>query len=108
MHNRRDKRWPFYAERSDRAAVGSTSAVAEFGGEGVGLASDAEHEVSDREVLRLWLKWNAAYEQIAVFMTQPEMADSQRLEEMIDQLDQMRLNAAKLSSQLVEDMAAAR
>ena len=113
IHNRRDKRWPFYAERPERVAVTSTAdtlpaishTIAELENAEVATADEPATSrtldpVADK-ALSLWLQWNEAYEKVTACMAQLGDENAHRLEDMLDQLDQMRLRAAKLSAKLV-------
>jgi hypothetical protein len=54
-----------------------------------------------REVVALWLNWNAAYENITERLFSLRH-DQQALEDALDELDQVRQRAVCLSRQLVE------
>lgn len=54
-----------------------------------------------REAVGLWLKWNLAYEQVTERLFALGQ-DQRRLEEVMDQMDQVRMRAVSLSRQLVE------
>lgn len=53
------------------------------------------------EALSLWLQWNRAYGQVTAFMYR-EGGDQQELEDLMDQMDQLRDRAVKLSRELVD------
>ena len=54
-----------------------------------------------REAVGLWLNWNLAYEQVTERLFALGQ-DQGKLEEVMDQMDQVRLRAVRLSQQLVE------
>jgi methylphosphotriester-DNA--protein-cysteine methyltransferase len=54
-----------------------------------------------RETLVLWLRWNQAYEHVAEQMLQAGH-DSARLEQLMDQMDELRRKAVAQSHQLLD------
>jgi hypothetical protein len=54
-----------------------------------------------REAVGLWLKWNLAYEQVTERLFALGQ-DHRQLENVMDQMDQLRGKAVRLSQQLVE------
>ena len=54
-----------------------------------------------REAVGLWLDWNSAYEQVTERLFALGQ-DQRRLEDVMDQMDQVRQKAIRLSRQLVE------
>lgn len=61
----------------------------------------AQVELQMRDALLLWLKWNAAYEQATERLF--EAADSpEKLEDVMDWLEQMRREAIKASRDLLD------
>jgi len=113
INGRRDKRWPFYAERPERVAANSTAETLPAIAHSLTELEKSEETVADTAVssraldpvtdkaLGLWLQWNEAYEKVTACMFQPGSGNDQQLEDMIDQLDQLRLRAVKLSAKLV-------
>ena len=65
---------------------------------------EAEHVVDAsnawREALQLWLRWNQAHDQITRALFEGGKP-SQRLEDVMDQLDSMRKQAVALSEDLI-------
>ena len=53
-----------------------------------------------REALRLWLRWNQAHDQITRTLFE-DGKPSQKLEDVMDQLDSMRKQAVTLSEELI-------
>jgi hypothetical protein len=53
-----------------------------------------------RDAVRLWLQWNSAYEQVTERMYQCGH-DPCRLEDLMDQMDQLRRRAAERSRELL-------
>ena len=69
-----------------------------------GVVNDAETSSSTpawRSVLELWLRWNQTYESVTESMYQAGL-DQRKLEQTMDQMDQLRFQAIELSRQLVE------
>lgn len=54
-----------------------------------------------REVVQLWLQWNTAYEQITERLYQ-HGRDPRRIEDLMDQMDQVRRQAVRQSRELVD------
>jgi hypothetical protein len=53
-----------------------------------------------RETLRLWLRWNEAYEQVTHAMCRPGETQ-ERLEQLMDEMDQLRQAAIAQSLNLL-------
>lgn len=113
INGRRDKRWPFYAERTERAAASSTAETlptisqsiaeleyAEDGTPAPDNSAGALDPVADK-ALTLWLQWNDAYEKVSACMEQMGSEHNQQIEDMVAQVDQMRQRAVSLSAKLV-------
>ena len=68
------------------------------------LATSAEEASRDNacaQTVQLWLRWNAAFEQITAQMHEPGQNFSE-LQDMLDQLDQLRSKAVALSEDLID------
>ena len=68
-------------------------------------ALDESEHIADaagawREALRLWLRWNQAHDQITRALFE-NGKPSQKLEDVMDQLDSMRKQAVALSEDLI-------
>ena len=98
IHHRRDKRFPFAAGRvkpedldEERSYDASPDEVVEP------LA------VPDwQQALMLWLSWNSTYEKVTARMCKPGQ-DKDKLEAMMDEMDQLRRRAIDISEQLMDD-----
>jgi hypothetical protein len=66
------------------------------GGEGI-----SDLQLRWREALVLWLRWNQAYEHVAEQMLQAGH-DPARLEQLMDQMDELRREAVAQSHQLLD------
>jgi hypothetical protein len=64
-------------------------------------AGITEQQLRWREALVLWLRWNEAYEHVTARMYQPGQ-DAQQLELLMDQMDQIRSQAIRLSQELLD------
>jgi hypothetical protein len=53
-----------------------------------------------RDALQLWLSWNAAHTELTSCMFEVQH-NSAMLEDLLDQVEQLRLKAVKLSEQLI-------
>lgn len=73
---------------------------ASFGGE-VESEGVTDLQLRWREALLLWLRWNQAYEHITERMFQPGHSSAQ-LQEMMDQMDDLRREAIEQSQQLLD------
>jgi hypothetical protein len=64
---------------------------------------DADDDEAPRwnQVLGMWLQWSTAYEKVAGRMFE-EGEDAEKLEALLDELDQLRLDAVELSEGLLE------
>ena len=58
-------------------------------------------QVAWQQALQLWLAWNTAYEHVTEEAFRAG-SDQQRLEDLMDQMDQVRQQALKLSRRLLE------
>jgi hypothetical protein len=54
-----------------------------------------------QEALRLWLRWNDAYEKVCEVLFQSR-GDPQKLEQLMDRKDQIRQQAVELSRKLLQ------
>lgn len=94
IHMRRDKRFPL----SNRARFGTTPPPA------AAPAPTPPARVDDlkswQEAVMLWLSWNRDQEKLTAKMCRPG-CDQQKLEALMDEMDQLRQRAIDLSEQLV-------
>ncbi|HVX13071.1 MAG TPA: hypothetical protein VHC22_17945 [Pirellulales bacterium] len=60
----------------------------------------ASHDVRCKEVVQMWLRWNDASQQMTERLFE-HREDPQRLQEMLDDLDRLRLEAVSASRQLL-------
>jgi hypothetical protein len=58
-------------------------------------------EVRCKEVLQLWLRWNDASQQVTQLMFH-ERDDPEKLREILDDLDRLRLAAVSASQELLD------
>lgn len=65
------------------------------------LESSTSLEVRCKKVLRMWLRWNEASQQITELMYR-ERQSPEKLREMLDDLDRLRLEAVSASRQLLD------
>ena len=65
-------------------------------------APDEEGTTALSRVIGMWLQWSSAYEEVSGRMFQ-EGEDTQKLEAMLDEMDQLRLEAVELSEDLLKD-----
>ena len=63
---------------------------------------DEEGTTALSRVIGMWLQWSSAYEEVSGRMFQ-EGEDTQKLEAMLDEMDQLRLEAVELSEDLLKD-----
>ena len=69
-----------------------------------GDASDtpnAEENASWNRVIGMWLQWSTAYEEVAGRLFE-EGEDAEKLETLLDEMDQLRLEAIELSEGLIK------
>jgi hypothetical protein len=64
-------------------------------------AADDDEAPRWNQVLGMWLQWSTAYEKVAGRMFE-EGEDAEKLEALLDELDQLRLDAVELSEGLLE------
>jgi hypothetical protein len=62
---------------------------------------DADEAARWNQVLGMWLQWSTAYEEVAGRMFE-EGEDAEKLEALLDEIDQLRLDAVELSEGLLE------
>ena len=62
---------------------------------------DADEAARWNQVLGMWLQWSTAYEEVAGRMFE-EGENAEKLEALLDELDQLRLDAVELSEGLLE------
>jgi hypothetical protein len=62
---------------------------------------DADEATRWNQVLGMWLQWSSAYEEVAGRMFE-EGEDAEKLEALLDEIDQLRLDAVELSEGLLE------
>ncbi|HWB11257.1 MAG TPA: hypothetical protein VG826_18655 [Pirellulales bacterium] len=65
-----------------------------------GLESTTSADVRCKEVLQMWLKWNDASQHVTELMFQ-ERDNPDKLREILDDLDRMRLAAVSASQELL-------
>jgi hypothetical protein len=63
--------------------------------------ADAAVEIRCREALRLWLRWNEAYEHVTSVMCQ-EAQRQEQLQLLMDRMDQLRREAIAISQELLD------
>ena len=66
------------------------------------LAEQASDEAAAawNEALMLWLSWNSTYEKVTAKMCKPGQ-DTTKLERLMDEMDQLRIQAIKSTEQLL-------
>ncbi len=76
---------------------------AEIGGQKKSSAQPPMSDVARRshEAIRLWLRWNEAYERVTAEMYQSG-GDPRKTEELMDQMDQLRRQAIELSNEVLQ------
>lgn len=70
-------------------------------GGGVGSEGVTDLQLQWREALVLWLRWNQAYEHVTEQMFQAAQ-DPARLQQLMDQMDDLRREAVAQSQQLLD------
>ncbi|NIP84593.1 MAG: hypothetical protein GTO03_03170 [Planctomycetales bacterium] len=86
-------RRPAAWQQRPTAAVPAAETVAE-------PPSEADGNPAWRQALQLWLEWNAAQKSLTARMFQVEQ-NSAKVEDLMDQVEQLRLEAVRLSEQLI-------
>jgi len=66
------------------------------------VTSSISEQQSWKEALELWLRWNDCYEHVTAAAFAAE-GDQQRLEDLMDEMDQVRQQALDLSRRLLAD-----
>ena len=61
----------------------------------------ADETASWNRVIGMWLQWSTAYEEVAGKLFE-EGEDTEKLEALLDEMDQLRLDAVELSEGLLE------
>jgi hypothetical protein len=108
IHQRRDKKWPLYVppghtpvpeadQPAHEAPAHQPRATKAAMTDGNGSAS--------HKALQLWLRWNDAYEKTTACMFDRGQ-DRRAIEDLMDQLDQLRLQAVRLSRTVVSQVDA--
>lgn len=97
IHRRRDKRF-MYAKPAD--AVSPAPAAPEESDAAMDPEAAARPCEPWREALMLWLSWNKTYEKVTERMYR-EHSNQEKLQDMMDEMDQLRWRAVNLAEQLV-------
>ncbi len=99
IHHRRDKRFPMQAGHMTPADI---QAAQEVESNEQLLAEQARDEAAAawNEALMLWLSWNSTYEKVTAKMCKPGQ-DTTKLERLMDEMDQLRIQAIKSTEQLL-------
>jgi hypothetical protein len=63
-------------------------------------AAESEEDARYNRAISMWLKWSAAYEEVSGRMFK-EGEDTAKLEALLDEMDQLRLEAVELSEGLL-------
>jgi hypothetical protein len=96
IHNRRDKRYPLRPNRLKPEDVLEAQAY-----EAARHEDDVPPEIPDwKEALVLWLSWNSTYEKLTKRMCKQGQSKD-KIEAMMDELDELRGRALKLSEDLI-------
>ena len=100
VKRRRDRNWRRSAANStpasDECATPEASAVTAT----QTPTSAADTEPAWRDALQLWLRWNTAHTELTSRMFEVQH-NSAMMEDLLDQVEQLRLQAVKLSEQLI-------
>ena len=103
MHQRRDKRRPFYVSSRDK--VEAVSGQLQMDATNTAVAAVRRSSEPDsiepwRRPLQTWLDWNKAYERATACMSMPGQS-LQRVEDMMDRIDDVRREAVRMSETLL-------
>ena len=100
IHQRRDKRYPFRSGRLKPEDLAEARAY-----EAEQQEEEAPKPVPQwQEALMLWLSWNSTYEKLTARMCKPGQ-NQDKLERMMDELDELRSRALQLSEQIISQEA---
>jgi len=102
IHNRRDKRYPF---RSGRLRPEDLAEARAYEAEQEQEQEETHTPVPQwQEALMLWLSWNSTYEKLTAKMCKSGQ-NQEKLERMMDELDELRSRALQLSEQIISQEA---
>ena len=99
IHNRRDKRFPFAKTAilpGEKESPTFTSPIDPQGSD----AAEPQQLPGWEVALMLWLSWNSTYEKVAARMYKPGQ-DPAKLEALMDEMEDFRRQAIKLSEELI-------
>ena len=100
IHNRRDKRYPFSKPRSEPGEVNTPSSTTAPAGGSSPSAPQVEEVPRWKTALMLWLSWNRNYEKVTARMYK-QGQDPAKLEALMDEMDDFRRQAIKMSEELI-------
>jgi hypothetical protein len=87
-------------DASSQHAVGSLDGISHAGSRKL-ESGTTDSMLEFRDALVLWLRWNEAYERVTANMF-CSGDDRRQLEALMDQMDQLRRRAIKLSHELLD------
>ena len=99
IHHRRDKRFPLQSGRS----IADIEVARDFDTDQLEEEEAAveQLDVEWNEALMLWLSWNSTYEKVTAKMCKPGH-NANKLERLMDEMDQLRSRAIKTTERLLE------